>query len=310
MSARRQAAEYRRQAAARRAGAEGPKRSTSTTGGTAAVGDYWKNRDTSGGTSGSTGTKTTTGSSYTRPTGVAWPKAQPGQGFAGLSGYAYGQRQGTNPDAFERFPYGVEFRTQDASTAAFTDLDPGYQSFLNTLARHPNIGTKQSTGRMLWERFNTLSAERTKRGDFVSPQQLAAELASSLGVDPLEGRDGSDPFGGSGSRSYGGGGYGGGGGSSSVSLTDPTSARGLLMQVMRSMLGRRPDEEEYKTFLEALNEAERANPRTVEMEGSTAVQAGGLDPSMIAMEYVEGLEEFDSAEGQRTFDAFMQVLGS
>lgn len=123
-----------------------------------------------------------------------------------------------------------------------------------------------------------------------------------------------DPGGGPGSSSYGsyggGGGYGGGSGSSSVALTDPSSARGLLMQTMRSLLGRNPDESEYKQFLEALNEAERSNPRTVEMEGDTAVQAGGIDPSMVAMEYVEGLEEFDSAEGQRVFDGFMQVLGA
>lgn len=112
--------------------------------------------------------------------------------------------------------------------------------------------------------------------------------------------------------SYGGGGYGGGGGGGggSVSLTNPTSARGLLMQTMQGVLGRNPTEREYKQFLEALNQAEMGAPRTVDFEGDLAVQSGGVDPGMVAMEYVQGLEEFDSAEGQRAFGAFMQVLGA
>jgi hypothetical protein len=123
----------------------------------------------------------------------------------------------------------------------------------------------------------------------------------------------SDVPGGSGSySSYGGGGYGGGGsaGGGSVSLTDPTSARGLLMQTMQNVLGRNPSDQEYRQFLKALGQAEMNAPRTVDIEGDIAVQSGGVDPGMVAMEYVEGLEEFDSAAGQRTLDAFMQVLGA
>lgn len=110
----------------------------------------------------------------------------------------------------------------------------------------------------------------------------------------------------------GGGGYGGGGGGGggSVSLTNPTSARGLLMQTMQGVLGRNPSEQEYKQFIKALTQAEMGAPRTVDFEGDLAVQSGGVDPGMVAMEYVEGLEEFDSAAGQRTLDAFMQVLGA
>lgn len=122
--------------------------------------------------------------------------------------------------------------------------------------------------------------------------------------------------GGSGSRSYSsgggysGGGYSGGGGGGQVSLTNPTSARGLLMQTMQGVLGRNPTEQEYKQFIKALTQAEMGAPRTVDFEGDLAVQSGGVDPGMVAMEYVEGLEEFDSAAGQRTLDAFMQVLGA
>ena len=109
----------------------------------------------------------------------------------------------------------------------------------------------------------------------------------------------------------GGGGYGGGGGGmGSVSLTDPTSARGLLLQTMQGVLGRNPSDKEYRQFLKALQQAEMGAPRTVTVEGDVAVQSGGVDPGMIAMEYVEGLEEFESAAGQRTLDAFMQVLGA
>ena len=126
-----------------------------------------------------------------------------------------------------------------------------------------------------------------------------------------KGGGGAGPSGG-GYSSYGGGGYGGGGGGGggSVSLTDPTSARGLLLQTMRSVLGRNPNDQEYRQFIKALEQAEMAAPRTVTVEGDVAVQSGGVDPGMVAMEYVEGLEEFNSAAGQRTLDAFMQVLGA
>lgn len=112
--------------------------------------------------------------------------------------------------------------------------------------------------------------------------------------------------------SYGGGGYGGGGGGGggSVSLTNPTSARGLLMQTMQGVLGRNPTEQEYKQFIKALNQAEMGAPQTVGFEGDVAVQSGGVDPGVLALDFVEGLEEFNSASGQRVFNSFMQVLGA
>jgi hypothetical protein len=229
-----------------------------------------------------------------------------------MRGYEFGQRLGWNPDALERFPYGVTYADETEATDTFLMLDADYQNWLKALSQNPTIGTSGSTGRMLWERLSNLSAMRTEAGDPASPQQIAAELAGSLGVPPL-GSDGSVPSSSSGSRSYGGGGYsggGGGGGGSSVVLTDPTSARGLLMQTMRGVLGRNPSDGEYEQFIKALNQAEMNAPRTVDMDGDIAVQSGGVDPGMVAMEYVEGLEEFDSAAGQRTLDAFMQVLGA
>ena len=117
----------------------------------------------------------------------------------------------------------------------------------------------------------------------------------------------SDGSSGGGGGSYGGGGGGGGG---SVVLTDPTSARGLLMQTMQGILGRVPTEDEYKQFVKTLSKEEMRNPRTVSASGDTAVQSGGIDPGMVAKNYVEGLPEFDSAAGQNAMMAFMRVLGA
>jgi hypothetical protein len=218
---------------------------------------------------------------------------------------------GFSPDAYERYPYGVAYRTQAEATDAFYTLDPDYQAWLKNLSQHPNVGTSGSTGRMLWERISRLAAERTEMGDPASPQQIAAELANSLGVAPPGGSDSSLLDSRSTNSSGGGGGYsGGGGGGGQVSLTNPSSARGLLMQTMQGVLGRNPTDQEYRQFIKALGQAEMGAPRTVDIEGDLAVQSGGIDPGMVAMEYVEGLEEFDSAAGQRTLDAFMQVLGA
>jgi hypothetical protein len=120
--------------------------------------------------------------------------------------------------------------------------------------------------------------------------------------------DDEDPGGSPRYRSYGGGGGGGGGSSSSVSLTDPTSARGLLMQTMQGILGRDPTNNEYKNFLKVLNEAEMANPRSVEFEGDVAVQSGGIDPGVLALEFAQDQEDFAERQGDQFFRTFMQAL--
>ena len=273
------------------------------------TGKYWDERRK--GSPAGTGTTSSsggvTGSSYRRPEGVAVSRVP-------MPGGVYGsQRMGFSPDAWERFPYGVRYTSAAAGTAAWTDLTPAYRDYIDTLAKHPNIGSSTSTGRMLWERMNTLAADRLSQGENVSAQMLVAELANSVGISSDLGFA-AEQFsgitsGGSGSYGGGGGGYGGGGGGS-VSLTNPTSARGLLMQTMQGVLGRNPTEQEYNQFVKALSQAEMGAPRTVGFEGDLAVQSGGIDPGMVAMEYVQGLDEFESAEGQRAFSAFMQVLGA
>ena len=245
-----------------------------------------------------------------RPTtGVPFPLSGYG-GFGGLGGFEYGRRMGDNPDTRERFPYGVAFREQGTSTDAFYELDADYQLWLDNLAENPLIGTSASTGRMLWERINRLSAERTERGEPASPQQIAAEIAASVGLPPNVGRDREIDWSGSsgGGGSYGGGGYGGGGGGGSVSLTNPTSARGLLMQTMQSVLGRNPSNDEYKTFLQVLNEAEMANPNTASFEGGTTVGSGGVDPGVLALEFAQDQEDYTERQGDNYFRTFMQAL--
>jgi hypothetical protein len=106
----------------------------------------------------------------------------------------------------------------------------------------------------------------------------------------------------------GGGGYGGGGGGGSVSLTDPTSARGLLMQTMQGVLGRNPTTREYRDFLDTLNQTEMANPRTVSFEGDVAVQSGGVDPSVLALEFAQGAEDYKATQANKFYNAFMGAL--
>jgi len=241
-------------------------------------------------------------------TGVPLPLSGYG-GLGGLRGFEYGQRMGFSPDAFERFPYGVRYVEQGEATDSFLTLDVGYQNWLKGLAQNPAIGTKGSTGRMLWERLSNLSAMRTENGDPVSPQQMAAELAASLGVPP----PGGDASGALGTSSGGGYGYGGGGGGGasmgSVSLTDPTSARGLLLQTMQGVLGRNPTNREYRDFLDSLNASEMANPRTVEVEGDVAVQSGGIDPGVLAMEFAQSAEDYKATQANKFYNAFMGALG-
>ena len=273
------------------------------------TGKYWDSRP-KGGPSGSGATSSSggvTGSSYRRPEGVAVSRVP-------MPGGVYGsQRMGFSPDAWERFPYGVRYTSAAAGTATWTDLTPAYRDYIDTLAKHPNIGSSTSTGRMLWERMNTLAADRLSQGENVSAQMLVAELANSVGISSDLGFA-AEQFsgitsGGSGSYGGGGGGYGGGGGGGgSVSLTNPTSARGLLMQTMQSVLGRNPTNDEYKTFLQVLNEAEMANPQTASFEGGMAVGSGGVDPGVLALEFAQDQEDFQERQGDRYFRTFMQAL--
>lgn len=111
--------------------------------------------------------------------------------------------------------------------------------------------------------------------------------------------------------SYGGGGYGGGGGSGSqqISLTNPTAARGLLLQTMQSVLGRNPTEQEYKDFITTLNDYEQSNPQKAEVDGDSVTYSGGVDPGVIAQEFAQNAEDYKSSQARQYFNTFMQALG-
>jgi hypothetical protein len=247
------------------------------------------------------------------PEGVRYPLDGVG-GFGGRTGYDYTRRMGYNPDALERFPYGITYRTQAAATGEFAKLDPGYQLHVDAIAKHPNIGTSASTGRKLWERVQSLAAESTELGRPQTPQEILAEIAYNLGMSPSEGRDGSGPAASSGPTysppgggSYGGGGGGGGGGQ--VSLTNPTSARTLLLQTMQGVLGRNPTNREYKGFLDTLTQTEMANPQTVDVQGDLVVQSGGTDPGSLALEFAQSADDYKSTQANKFYNAFMGALG-
>lgn len=251
----------------------------------------------SGRDSGSSDTSTTTSSGSSQRT-VAYPNF----GYYYSSADSYSGRNPADPSVGA---WNVGLTKEDAVAMWDSgDFSPELQAYLDAVAKsqHP-----MKKGKTLWQEAVDAAYAVNNQGDFRTAWSLLSNKYLSGRPGEMPTTDSSGPtYSPSGGGSYGGGGGGGG----SVSLTNPTTARGLLMQTMQGVLGRNPSEQEYKQFIKALTQAEMGAPRTVDFEGDLAVQSGGVDPGMVAMEYVEGLEEFDSAAGQRTLDAFMQVLGA
>jgi len=159
-------------------------------------------------------------------------------------------------------------------------VPPGLRAILDSIAEtiHP---LKQ--GRSLWEEAVAASALASQRGDYVTPYAVLKErYLSPSGMPQSDGADGPGSYS-SGGGSYGGGGYGGGGGGGSVSLTNPTSARGLLMQTMQSV-------------------------NTASFEGGTTVGSGGVDPGVLALEFAQDQEDYTERQGDNYFRTFMQAL--
>lgn len=184
--------------------------------------------------------------------------------------------------------------------------DPESRAIIQAAARiyyrdYPNYSDQWAEG---WWQKDIMGAAQNPGS--IPPWQMLQQIFAE-GARAESAPDGSSP-----SSSYGGGGGGygggGGGGGGSVSLTNPTSARGLLMQTMQSVLGRNPSNDEYKTFLQVLNEAEMANPNTASFEGGMAVGSGGVDPGVLALEFAQDQEDFQERQGDRYFRTFMQAL--
>lgn len=199
---------------------------------------------------------------------------------------------------------------QAEAVGRFRLLPPWQQQAWANAAEALGGGTR--TAESTYARYVEISGYLTARGINKDPLDLLLEDTQSGYMPPnLFDRDlDLSSSSGGGYTSYGGGGYGGGGGGGgSVSLTNPTSARGLLLQTMQGVLGRNPTEREYKDFIDTLKQTEMANPNTVSVEGDVVVQSGGTDPGMIAMEFAQAAEDYKATQANKFYNAFMGALG-
>lgn len=175
------------------------------------------------------------------------------------------------------------------------------------------LGGGPRTAESTYNNYVDISGYLSARGINKDPLDLLSEDVASGYMPPSlfggssadDGSSGSSYYSGGGGGGYGGGGGGGGG---QVSLTNPTSAKGLLLQTMQQALGRNPTDREYSQFLKILNEAEMANPQTVSVEGDNVVASGGVDPGVLALEFAQDAEDYRERQGDQYFQVFMQSL--
>ena len=273
-----------------------------SSGGRAQTGDYWNSRDPN---SQAETSSETAGSSYTsfqdwRNSQTRYDNTLPIAYRPPTTSWLSADRQETQ---IRGLPAIYRAKTVGDAMGLYWSDPASKQLIINAARIHyagnPNFNEQWAEG--FWSDIVNQANSYGAR----APWETLQMILSGQGAGP-EGPGGSPSGGGS---SGGGGGYGGGGGGQ-VSLTNPTSARGLLLQTMQSVLGRNPSDDEYRQFLKALNQAEMGNPQTVDVRDGMVVGSGGVDPGMVAMEYVQGLDEFNSAEGQRALSSFMQVLGA
>lgn len=128
----------------------------------------------------------------------------------------------------------------------------------------------------------------------------------SILYDQPGGRPSESDSSGGGGYGYGGGGGGGGGGS--VSLASPSQAQSMLTQFMQATIGRDPNANEVRKFVEVLQDYQRNNPTTVSVEGDNVVQSGGIDPSVVAQEFVEDLPDYTESQADKYYRVFMGAL--
>lgn len=130
----------------------------------------------------------------------------------------------------------------------------------------------------------------------------------------------------------GGGGAGGAGGRPSsysettkeVNLTNPKTARALMIQTLQQRLGRDPSAAEQHGFLAAIHQAEREdptvrtsnyklNPATGQYETTSTTTKGGVDEGAFASDFgsKHNQKEYGAYQAATTyFNALMQEVGS
>ena len=104
-----------------------------------------------------------------------------------------------------------------------------------------------------------------------------------------------------------------------VNLTDPASARQMLIQSLQNQLGRNPSPSEYQAFLGALHAAERQHPtvttrdfkynastNSYEQTGQSTQQ--GVDPSAYAANYGENVNPHEHAAYQAAANYFPALM--
>ena len=73
-------------------------------------------------------------------------------------------------------------------------------------------------------------------------------------------------------------------------------------------MGRDPKPSEVRKFVELLQGYQTNNPTVVSAAGNTVTQTGGVDPSMVAQEFVETLPDYTESQADSYYRTFMQAL--
>lgn len=212
---------------------------------------------------------------------------------------------------YERFAVDSEGKARSQTWSQLSDMERwAWMNAAEALGGGPRTG-ESTYGNYLAKSSMAVTAGYNRTAwDFLMDDIAAGFMPEKIlnGPNALAEDDSS---GGSSSYGGGGGGYsgGGGGGGGSVSLTNPASARGLLLQTMQSVLGRNPTDREYRDFIKTLTETEMANPSTVSVEGDVVVQSGGTDPGVVALEFAQAQEDYKSTQANKFYNAFMGALG-
>lgn len=271
-----------------------------SSGGRAQTGDYWNSRDPN---SQAETSSETAGSSYTsfqdwRNSQTRYDNTLPIAYRPPTTSWLSADRQETQ---IRGLPAIYRAKTVGDAMGLYWSDPASKQLIINAARIHyagnPNFNEQWAEG--FWSDIVNQANSYGAR----APWETLQMILSGQGASPDS--PGGSPSGGG--SSGGGGGYGGGGGGQ-VSLTNPTSARGLLLQTMQNVLGRNPTDNEYKTFLQVLNEAEMANPQTVSVEGDTVVGSGGTDPGVLALEFAQDQEDYKERQGDMYFETFMRAL--
>lgn len=143
-----------------------------------------------------------------------------------------------------------------------------------------------------------------EEGVLMAPEELLFWKIQKGELSPGQrggGGDGSDSSG-------GGGGYGGGGGGGTVQLTTSQQARYYVTQAYRSLLGRRPTEDEVDEFIRVLRQAELGNPQSMQIIDGVAATTGGFDPSILAEQMAQSEEDYQTRGNYNYFNMFIDSL--